>query len=104
MTKSIIEQLAHALGRRDELPNIELAEKVSKQNDKTAVLELVSCLQHKSVAVRSDTINVLYEVGERNPDFIVGHFSDFIMALSQKDNRMDHSYKIDTLNFNCILS
>ncbi len=88
MTKSIIDRLAHALGRRDEMPNIELAEKISEQNDKASVLELVSCLQHKSVAVRNDAIKVLYEIGERKPDLIVGHYSDFMKALSHKDNRM----------------
>ena len=88
MTKSIIDRLAHSLGRRDEMPNIELAEKISKQNDKAAVLELISCLEHKSVAVRNDAIKVLYETGERKPDLIVGYCSDFMTALLHKDNRM----------------
>ncbi len=85
---SIIDQLAHALGRKDEIPNIELAEKISKQNDTRAVIELVNCLQHKTAAVRSDAIKVLYEVGERKPEMILEHYDAFLKALSHKDNRM----------------
>ena len=84
----IIEQLAHAMGRRDEIPNIDLAEKISKQNDKQAVLDLVNCLQHKTAAVRSDAIKVLYEIGKRKPEMIRGHYNDFLKALAHKDNRM----------------
>jgi hypothetical protein len=40
MSQALIDQLATSLGRRDEAPNIELAEKISKQDDRVAVREL----------------------------------------------------------------
>ncbi len=88
MQKSIIDQLAHALGRRDEVPNIMLAEIICANDDTKAIKELVTLLQHKSGAIRNDAIKVLYEAGERKPDLIAGHIENFLAALGHKDNRM----------------
>ena len=88
MSKSIVDQLAYSLGRRDEIPNVELAEKISREKDKESVFELVACLQHTSAAIRNDAIKVLYEIGERNPDLIIEYHTAFMKALSHKDNRM----------------
>jgi hypothetical protein len=44
---SILNQLATALNRRDEVPNQELAKKIVKSKDKDAVKELVDNLNNK---------------------------------------------------------
>jgi hypothetical protein len=85
---SIIDLLATTQGRADEAPNIALAEKVAEKKDKNAVSELVNHLQHKTQAVRSDIIKVLYEIGERKPALILPYLNTFLDLLHHKDNRM----------------
>ena len=74
MAKSIVDHLAHSLGRRDEQPNIDLAVKIAKTGDANAIKELVGLLSHKKTAWAHDAIKVLYETGERNPG---GDFETF---------------------------
>ena len=88
MAASIKDQLANALGRRDEAPNIALAEKISKASDKKAVEELIVLMNHKSTPIRHDAIKVLYEIGERKPELIMAFHDEFIMLLDHKDNWM----------------
>ncbi len=88
MPDTIKDQLANALGRRDEAPNIALAEKISKKNDKKAIAELIWLMNDKSTPVRHDTIKVLYEIGERKPELIAGYAEDFLKLLDHKDNWM----------------
>jgi hypothetical protein len=87
-TESIKQQLAHALGRRDEIPNTALAEKICASNDRKAVDELLVLLQDKKKEVRHDAIKVLYEIGERKPTMIHPHASTFLAYLETTDNRM----------------
>jgi uncharacterized ParB-like nuclease family protein len=75
---SIIAQLASSIGRRDEVPNQELAKKIAENNDEGAVQELIESLQHKSAAIQNDCIKVLYEVGERKPVLIAGYAPTFV--------------------------
>lgn len=88
MAISVIDHLAHTLGSRDELPNIALAEKISKANDRAAIRELISLLNHKTSGIRNDAIKVLYEIGERKPELIIGYIENFVATLTHKDNRM----------------
>ena len=88
MAKSILDQLASALGHRDEKPNIDLAVKISKSGNQGQVNELLSALTSKKADVRNDAIKVLYEIGERKPEMISGHVKEFLQALNHKDNRM----------------
>lgn len=80
--------LASSLGRRDEVPNIELAERIVQSNDQAAVGVLAGILEAGAQAARQDAIKVLYEVGERNPRLILGQLSTFLTAINDKDNRM----------------
>ena len=88
MADSVLNQLANALGRRDEAPNIALAEKISKTNNKNAVKELIGLMNHKAADIRHDAIKVLYETGERKPELITGYSNDFLKLLDHKDNWM----------------
>ena len=88
MAKSTLEQLASSLGRKDHEPNIALAEKISKNQDKKAVEELITLMNHKSSAIRHDAIKVLYEIGERKSELIIPYSKDFLKLFDQKDNWM----------------
>jgi hypothetical protein len=88
MKKSVIDQLAHSLGRRDEAPNILLAERIADQEDKIAIKELVALTKHKLIAIKYDAIKVLYEVGARKPELINRYCEVFLTMLAHKDNRI----------------
>lgn len=85
---SVLDQLAVSLGRRDEVPNIELAERISQNKDTASVKELISALKHKNKNIQADCIKVLYEVGDRSPDLIAPYLSEFLALLKSKNNRM----------------
>ncbi len=85
---SIISQLASSLDRKDEEPNIELAQKIVATKDTSAVQELVEHLSDKNKAIRHDCIKVLYEIGDRQPPLIADHVQAFIDLIQTKDNRM----------------
>ena len=83
----MLSQLASALGRSDEVPNIELAEKLSATQNKADIEEIVSGLDMKS-AIANDCIKVLYEVGVRNPNLTAPYAPVFIRLLKSKNNRL----------------
>jgi HEAT repeat protein len=85
---AIIDQLASTLQRKDETPNIELAQQIAKANDKKAVEELIALLHHKSKDVQNDAIKVVYETGALNPSLISGHIAAFAALLQSRNNRM----------------
>jgi len=84
----MIEKLACKLGRNDEMPNIELAEHLCRQNDIAGVKEIVDGYKGTDKAVANDCIKVLYEIGKRNPDLISDYADDFISCLRSKNNRL----------------
>lgn len=84
----ILEQLASSLGRRDEVPNQELAKKIADANDKKAMAELILNLQNKSRDIQHDCIKVLYEVGELKPKMLAANSSELIALLDSKNNRL----------------
>ena len=88
MSGNVIHQIAHSLGRNDEEPNIRLAEKISQSANEADVREVVSLLEHKTSAVRSDGIKVMYEIAERNANLVLPYISTLIALLAHRDNRM----------------
>jgi hypothetical protein len=85
---TVLNQLATALNRRDEVPNQELAQRILKAQDSKAVKELVENLRHKDKNIQSDCIKVLYEIGERRPDMIAEYSREFEKLLLSKHNRL----------------
>lgn len=85
---TIAGQLANALGRNDEGPNIALAEKIARTSNKDAVKELVVLMNDKKTAIRHDAIKVIYETGERNPELIIPYKRDFLRLFNHSDNWM----------------
>lgn len=65
----MIEKLAFSLGRNDELPNIELAQQLCKENNAEGIKEIVDGLKIKDKRIANDCIKVLYEIGEKKSCF-----------------------------------
>lgn len=85
---NVIEHLASALGRKDEVPNHELAQKIVATNDLGAVQILIEHLHHKNKDIQHDCIKVLYEIGNLKPNLISSYIETFKLLLQSKDNRM----------------
>lgn len=83
----ILSKLASSLGRRDEVPNIELAQEIVQANDEEAVQILVDNLGAKK-DVKRDCIKTLYEIGNLKPEYLSPYLEIFMSLLESKDNRM----------------
>jgi hypothetical protein len=85
---SILPKLASSLGRRDEVPNDELAKQIAATGDKKAVQELVELLGSKNKNIQSGCIKALYEIGSIQPTLISAYTDEFVKLLDSKDNRL----------------
>jgi hypothetical protein len=85
---SVIDKLACSLGRNDEIPNQELAKVLCRTKDGDSIKELVQCLSNGTTAIKNDSIKVLYEIGEAQPEQISSYVGDFIKLLNNKNNRL----------------
>jgi hypothetical protein len=85
---SILNQLAHSLGRRDEFPNQELARDLAAKKDKKGIREIAENLWNKDKNIQADCIKVLYEVGVIEPKLIADYTDDFVKCLRSKNNRL----------------
>ena len=85
---SIIAKLAHSLGRRDEVPNQELARDLAAKKDKKGIREIAENLWNKDKNIQADCIKVLYEVGYVEPKLIAEYTEDFVKCLKSKNNRL----------------
>lgn len=85
---TVMNKLAHALGRRDEVPNQELARELAASNNQTGIREIISGLKHKDRAVQSDCIKVAYEIGYIAPDLIADYSNEFLELLRSANNRL----------------
>jgi len=84
----MIERLASQLGRRDEVPNIELAEYLCERKDAAGIQEIVKGYIGSDRAIANDCIKVLYEIGERNPTLVSQYADKFVAHLRSKNNRL----------------
>jgi hypothetical protein len=84
----VLERLSSQIGRNDEEPNIELAIFLCETADMAGIEEIVTGLKNKTTAIVNDCIKVLYEIGQRKPEWIAPHADAFIDALSSKNNRL----------------
>src|SRR6185436_409694 len=85
---SILNKLASALDRSDEVPNQLLAKDIAASADKVAVQELVDNLANKDKDIQSDCIKVLYEIGTIKPELIAGYVDTFVKLLGSRNNRL----------------
>jgi len=84
----VIDKLAHSLGRRDEVPNQELARDLATKKDKRGIREIAENLWNKDRNIQADCIKVLYEVGYIEPKLIAEYTDDFVKCLRNKNNRL----------------
>jgi hypothetical protein len=85
---SILTQLASALGRRDDVPNQELARRLAEARDTDSIAELAANLQNRDPVIQSDCIKVLYEIGYLAPDLLAPFAADYLKLLRSKNNRL----------------
>ena len=85
---SALDKLAHSLGRRDEVPNQELARDLVTKKDKKGIREIAEHIWDKDVNIANDCIKVLYEIGYIDPSFASPYVGDFIKLLKSRHNRL----------------
>lgn len=85
---SVLNRLASSLGRRDEIPNQELARDLAANKDKASIREIAENLWNRDKNIQADCIKVLYEVGYIEPKLISDYAEDFVKLLRSKNNRL----------------
>lgn len=85
---SVIPRLASSLGRRDEIPNQELARDLVANQDTAGIHEVAENLWNKDKNLQADCIKVLYEIGYLEPELIADYAEDFVKLLRSKNNRL----------------
>jgi hypothetical protein len=85
---SVLNKLACAQNRRDEVPNQELAHELVLNADTSGICEIAENLWNKDTDIQSDCIKVLYEIGYLKPELIVNYIPDFLKLLKNKENRL----------------
>lgn len=83
-----IEKIAFYLGKRDEVPNQELAAQLAREENHEGIAEIADFLDGKNKSIQSDCIKVLYEIGYIAPQLITKYVDTFIHLLDSKNNRM----------------
>ena len=85
----ILQKLASVQGRRDEVPNQELAKEISESADKASIKTLIEHLiNNKDKKIQQDCIKVLYEIGAIEPKLISPYLETFLQLLESKNNRL----------------
>jgi len=87
-TKSVLNRLASSQNRRDEEPNVLLAQALAKARDAAGIREIAQNLWNENADVQADCIKVLYEIGALEPALIAGYSADFLKLLGDKNNRL----------------
>jgi hypothetical protein len=85
---SVLPRLASSLGRRDEVPNQQLAAELVAAGDTAGIAELAGALATARMPIQNDAIKALYEIGALNPRLIAPHAEAFFLALESRNNRM----------------
>jgi hypothetical protein len=85
---TVLNRLASALGRRDEIPNQELARELAARKDIDGIREISETLWNKDKNIQADCIKVLYEIGSIEPGLIAQYTQDFVHLLRSRNNRL----------------
>jgi hypothetical protein len=85
---SVLHKIAFYQGRRDEVPNQELAHTLAQTRDAADIHEIAENLWNKEPNIQSDCLKVLYELGYLAPDLIAEYVEEFIKLLKHCNNRM----------------
>ncbi|MGE7922637.1 hypothetical protein ACQKND_05575 [Viridibacillus arvi] len=85
---TIVPKLASKLQRRDEEPNIELAQELVNDHNHEGIKEVIQNLSNKDKGIQQDCIKVAYEIGEVKPELISEFALTFISLLKSRNNRL----------------
>jgi hypothetical protein len=85
---TVLNKLAHAQGRRDEVPNQELAKELAEARDEAGIREIIAGLKSKDRKVNNDCIKVAYEIGYIVPELISAYADEFLALLRSRNNRL----------------
>jgi hypothetical protein len=85
---SVLNKIAFYQGRRDEVPNQEVARTLAQTRDAADIHEIAENLWNKEPNLQSDCLKVLYELGYLAPELIAEYVDDFIKLLKHRNNRM----------------
>lgn len=85
---SIINRISYYQGRRDEVPNQELACELAEKKDVQGIKEIAENLWNKNSNVQADCLKVLYETGYLAPSLIKDYWNDFLKLLHSRNNRL----------------
>ena len=85
---SVLNRIAYFQGRRDEVPNQDLARRLARAKDRVGIREIAENLHNPNRNVQSDCLKVLYEIGYLDPRLIAGYADVFLDLLHSKHNRM----------------
>jgi hypothetical protein len=84
---TVLDKLAGALDRRDEAPNVDLAQDIVSRRHMAAIAELADAVRSGPTRQANDAIKVLYEIGARDPELIAAQCPVFVEALRSSNNR-----------------
>lgn len=85
---SALDKIAFHRGRRDEVPNQELARELARGKDAEGIAEIAAHLADRNRSIASDCLKVLYEIGYLEPSLIAPHTGDLLALLDSRNNRM----------------
>ena len=84
----MIEKVAFFLKRKNDQPNIELAQELAKSGDKRGIAEIAAGLRHENAQVAGDCVKVLYELAELKPELVASHVVEILALLKSRNNRL----------------
>lgn len=85
---NIEERLSTSLGNNQGIPNVMLAEEITREEDVQSVVELARLLSEGSRDQKKSAIKVLYEIGDRQPALIADHIDVFLTQMTGLDIRL----------------
>lgn len=85
---TILNRLASQQNRKDEVPNIELAQELAHEENLSGIEEIIENLSNKNKSIQHDCIKVAYEIGEIKPELISKYALTFISLLKSRNNRL----------------
>ena len=85
---AVLNGIAYFQGRRDEVPNLELARDLAAREDQAGIREIAENLWNREPNICSDCLKVLYEIGYLKPALIMPYAADFVKLLVSRNNRL----------------
>lgn len=83
-----INQISYHLGRKDEVPNQDLAKQLANEENIQGIAEIAGYLSDKNKSIASDCLKVMYEIGYIKPSLLIPYTDELIEFIHSKNNRM----------------